>query len=893
MSSSRQSLALAPLLATFRTLPRTDEPARKALQSARAEWLNEAFLDTAPPDQLADELRQFQQEIAPIAWHEAAMTRCVGRVRHGLAHLLRGQGPLASRFARCTIVGGAYHVPGVGPGFWAAVAKALDPVRHPLFGKLVVQGLMRVGLVNSDADWAMVSRAYDSILSVHRDLTAFDLDTFFELVAGMSGRELGTPRESLPDRLAHQLRELRTACPLKRRTADHAATLEATRSDLSAQALWSLAHDEPLRSVVENLPALAASLDSVRTPDELPDLAPMWLVASLLHVRQPSRFPLWSDSMGRGLATLDDAFDPALPPVEQYRLLCDVADVLKQRFRVHPSEVRPLLEAVGGWSDNSPDAEGFAGFCAETFRFLRDLADHNSTEWMDAERERYRFAVREPLVELCKELAKRYVEPVLDGEYGWNLETAARPGRGLSSIAKTDFGRGGPYVPVVWVTFARRRPAPRRDDVQFVVRVDTNGVAVGWKLGRRAREAGKLFRKNVQDHGGPLFHSLQGTGAATECIFGTDFIPDAPRLRSAADLRAWATGKDLTAFRWFPHNHAALRTDGFVGEALILFDRLVPLFAAAVEDDPRRILAKRAGTPESSFDRDAFRDATGFGNVWLTRTLDLLKLKKQLILQGVPGTGKTHVARCLARHLTRDRGECVRLVQFHPGYSYEEFVEGIRPKSVEMNGRSEVTYPVEPGLLASFAARAALHPADPHVLVIDEINRGNLSRVFGELLFLLEYREQEVSLPYSKAPFRLPNNLYLIGTMNPTDRSAAGLDQAMRRRFSFVDMPPDAAVLARWFDSHPPAEDDHFAPRLLKWFEDANRRLLRDLGPDRQIGHSFFMIPDLTLDGLRSVWDHQVKPLLDELFPGRPDRVKVFDPLRAFERRPRLASNNT
>src|SRR5262249_40488431 len=154
-----------------------------------------------------------------------------------------------------------------------------------------------------------------------------------------------------------------------------------------------------------------------------------------------------------------------------------------------------------------------------------------------------------------------------------------------------------------------------------------------------------------------------------------------------------------------------------------------------------------------------------------------------------------HVARCLARLLTGDAPEALRLVQFHPAYSYEEFVEGIKVKSVEVNGRHDVTYPVEDGLLCAFAARAAGEPSQAHVLLIDEINRGNLPRIFGELLYLLEYRDQEVALPYSRRAFRLPPNLYLVGTMNAADRSVALIDQALRRRFSFLEMAPDAAVL--------------------------------------------------------------------------------------------------
>ena len=152
----------------------------------------------------------------------------------------------------------------------------------------------------------------------------------------------------------------------------------------------------------------------------------------------------------------------------------------------------------------------------------------------------------------------------------------------------------------------------------------------------------------------------------------------------------------------------------------------------------------------------------------------------------------------MALVLTHGRDDAVRLVQFHPAYSYEEFVEGIRVRSVEVNGRQDVTYPVEDGLLCAFAAEAGRQPEQPHVLIIDEMNRGNLPRIFGELLYLLEYRGETVRLLYSKREFRLPPNLYLIGTMNAADRSVALIDQALRRRFSFLDMPPDPAVLAAW-----------------------------------------------------------------------------------------------
>ena len=288
--------------------------------------------------------------------------------------------------------------------------------------------------------------------------------------------------------------------------------------------------------------------------------------------------------------------------------------------------------------------------------------------------------------------------------------------------------------------------------------------------------------------------------------------------------------------------------------------------SVAVPGEPgrRRLPAVAIPKPTSAAPRSCPND-------WLRQARGLLDLKRQIILQGVPGTGKTHVARSLARLLTGGRDEAIRLVQFHPAYSYEEFVEGVKVRSVESGGRHDLTYPVEDGFLCAFAAEAALRPSEPHVLIIDEINRGNLPRIFGELLYLLEYREQAVGLPYSRRPFRLPANLYLIGTMNAADRSTALVDQALRRRFSFVEMAPDASVLAAWLRVHVPTSGPAFADRVTALFERLNARLARDLGPQTQIGHSYFMAPDMDEPRLRLIWQHHVRPLLDEYFAASPE----------------------
>jgi 5-methylcytosine-specific restriction protein B len=241
--------------------------------------------------------------------------------------------------------------------------------------------------------------------------------------------------------------------------------------------------------------------------------------------------------------------------------------------------------------------------------------------------------------------------------------------------------------------------------------------------------------------------------------------------------------------------------------------------------------------------------------------IDLLADKWQVVFYGPPGTGKTFVAQRVAEHLTQ-HGGAYELIQFHPSYSYEDFFEGYRP--VELDGGTGVTYRLTPGPLRRMAARADKDRANPYILIIDEINRGNVPKIFGELLFLLEYRDAEIPLQYSAhEQFRLPPNLYVIATMNTADRSIALVDAALRRRFYFVPfMPhedPVRGVLRSWLDT---AELDDEPARLM---DELNARIASD---EFAIGPSYFITRDAAPPDLDRVWKHAIIPLLEEHYFG-------------------------
>lgn len=262
------------------------------------------------------------------------------------------------------------------------------------------------------------------------------------------------------------------------------------------------------------------------------------------------------------------------------------------------------------------------------------------------------------------------------------------------------------------------------------------------------------------------------------------------------------------------------------------------------------------------------------------------------ILYGPPGTGKTYKTYEIAVQIadpdfgSKERKDVmerykvlkdanrIEFITFHQSYSYEEFFEGLRPEL----GTEELKYKIKDGILKMIAKEAEAEPAKNYVLIIDEINRANISKVFGEAVTLLESdkrlkRENEtvIYLPYSKQAFGIPDNLYIIGTMNTADRSIALMDIALRRRFKFLEMMPESFLIEQHLNQK--GLNNDFIKLLKVVLDKLNRRILLLLDRDHQIGHSYFLKIEKEED-LLDIWNEEIVPLVQEYFYNDWERLK-------------------
>ncbi len=283
---------------------------------------------------------------------------------------------------------------------------------------------------------------------------------------------------------------------------------------------------------------------------------------------------------------------------------------------------------------------------------------------------------------------------------------------------------------------------------------------------------------------------------------------------------------------------------------------------------------------EEDTSNEAYSKADFLNEVYMSEArydslVSVLRNKKNIILQGAPGVGKTFAARRLAWSMMGEKDrDRVELVQFHQNYSYEDFVMGYKP--------SEDGFELRYGIFYRFCQKAANRPDKEFFFLIDEINRGNLSKIFGELLMLIEkdYRGEKVTLAYNGLSFSVPKNLYIIGMMNTADRSLAMIDYALRRRFGFFEMEP--GFDSEGFIAYRNSLNNETLNELISVTKELNRAIARDksLGKGFCIGHSYFCgQKDCTEEWLRSVVEYDILPMLREYWFDDDDSLRRWENL--------------
>jgi MoxR-like ATPase/uncharacterized protein (DUF2461 family) len=601
---------------------------------------------------------------------------------------------------------------------------------------------------------------------------------------------------------------------------------------------------------------------------------------AILYLKNPEKYNIWLLITTKGLQKIVSFLPGKLRSSEGYNLYNQAMNNFKSTYHLTPQMLDLILwKATGDETEEIIDNQ-FNGFTHDTFDFLHELSLNNTHEWMHANEKKNQKRYKEVLFEPLRSLFTTVAPIIQNMDPG--LETEAKANKVLANIRKRFPNEEGAYHTYLWGGFYRKGKS-KQSDTQLFIGVNPDYINAGLSIDRsRSLDVFNKFKENLENYPQlflSLLKNLPDDYQIRFTIQSESKIILIQEIKSINDNIHIFEADKIEIEKIFSTNELIIFSPEFAEHVKEIFKKIYPLYLFSIGSkeviesliDSFEIggSEEEGEEEEESYNLEDLVRETYLPSEYWNRIEVLLEDKGQIIFFGPPGTGKTWVADKFSQYWVdqaQELGGEVRIVQFHPSYSYEEFIEGIRPESVDgKDGEKFISYPIKPGIFRRLCDEARSHPNRRYVLIIDEINRGELPRIFGELLYLLEYRKKSVELSYSgsQGQFGIPSNVFLIGTMNTADRSIALVDHALRRRFYFISMKSDAELLRLFLLENQP-EMDWVADLLII----LNKKLEDDAKIDwsLHIGHSHFMKKDLNEAKLHLIWDHSVMPTLEEYF---------------------------
>lgn len=464
--------------------------------------------------------------------------------------------------------------------------------------------------------------------------------------------------------------------------------------------------------------------------------------------------------------------------------------------------------------------------------------------------------IEEPFQQLCHQVATQLPKQISE-----RLEPKEGVFNGIMCRDSEEYDAQGQFNIDYNFYFKGRKNS---SDAQFFVQLNEDILKFGFYVGENS-DNWIQFAQNCEEHQQELTCILwDNLGDETNTTYYGSFEKDETEL----------TWKDWLKHPIYPELFATMylaayevlqcSTEKLSSHITQTFERFFPLILLATSDNAMLAIRNYLNLPKPEYTLEQCAENIGIDKAEIERWLRAIERKEQAILYGSPGTGKTFIAEQLARYLTGDKDEQWELVQFHPAYSYEDFIQGIRPQSQD----GQLQYPLVPGRFLEFCQKAEFRKG-LCVLIIDEINRANLAQVFGELMYLLEYRDKKIRLAGSNELFSIPENVRIIGTMNTADRSIALVDHALRRRFAFIELRPNYEVLRRY---HEKKKTGFQVDGLIETLKRLNNAIA---DKHYEVGISYFLTENLA-EEIEDIWQMEIEPYLEEYFYDQLDKVDEF-----------------